>query len=98
MGTSTENSYTIDYTAEYALLAQRLAEINHTLGELRDIDAERRDIHAELLRRASSEELGIYVRDVGHDDLSRALVINALKQSDQIESVRAEMIHPTPLP
>lgn len=50
-------------------------------------------------QRASHERLGIYTRPIPYGDggLSRAAMINALKQSDQLDNVRQEMATPTPL-
>ncbi|WP_447529808.1 hypothetical protein [Vreelandella sp. TE19] len=52
-----------------------------------------------LERRASQESLGIYTRPItkGDGGLSRAAMINALKQADQLDNVRQEMAAPTPL-
>ncbi|WP_193092403.1 hypothetical protein [Halomonas colorata] len=53
----------------------------------------------QILQRASHERLGLYTRPVPYGDggLSRASMINALKQSNQLDNVRQEMAAPTPL-
>lgn len=53
----------------------------------------------QIRQRASQEQLGIYTRPIPYGDggLSRAAMINALKQSNQLDNVRQEMATPTPL-
>lgn len=53
----------------------------------------------QILQRASQERLGIYTRPIPYGDggFSRASMINALKQSNQLDNVRQEMAAPTPL-
>ncbi|MDQ7733758.1 hypothetical protein QT231_13680 [Halomonas sp. SpR1] len=53
----------------------------------------------QIRQRASQEQLGIFTRPItkGDGGLSRAAMINALKQSDQLDNVRQEMAAPTPL-
>lgn len=52
-----------------------------------------------IRQRASQEQLGIYTRPIPYGDggFSRAAMINALKQADQLDNVRQEMANPTPL-
>lgn len=110
MGTPTENTNTIDYSADYARIGAALEAINTTLAA--KLDAQRqvseqiRDLHEQLLEtqqalleRASIDTLGIYMRSTRYEgDLSRAAMLNALMASGQPEAVRDEMTDPTPMP
>lgn len=58
------------------------------------------ETNVELLERLSNEKLGVYTQQAegGSSELTRAVLVNALKSSDQLGDVASEMINPTPVP
>jgi hypothetical protein len=110
--TSDENAidYTEDFAQMIAVgeqIRDELTLIREALyaGEQADGNSLATSQHAiaqaieHIRQRASQEQLGIFTRPItkGDGGLSRAAMINALKQSDQLDNVRQEMAAPTPL-
>ncbi|TMU24610.1 hypothetical protein E0L35_10245 [Halomonas sp. ATBC28] len=110
--TSDENAidYTDDFAQMIAVgeqIRDELTLIREALyaGEQADGNSLATSQHAiaqaieQIRQRASQEQLGIFTRPItkGDGGLSRAAMINALKQSDQLDNVRQEMAAPTPL-
>ena len=112
MGVKTSDENAIDYTADFAQMIAVGEQIRDELTLIREAlyadgngDSLATSQHAlaeaigHLNRRASQEALGLFTRPIpkGDGGLSRAAMINALKQSDQLDNVRQEMAAPTPL-
>lgn len=75
-----------DYSAQLNSIAASLKVIAET--------------NIEILNRMSNKKLGVYMQQAESSEsaLTRAVLVNALQQSGQLEDVASEMITPTPVP
>lgn len=102
-----------DYTLLYKRIAvalERIADANERvdvkLGVIKEQQAEQlaeekkiRVIQDEIRLYAVTESLGIYIQPSLHESrLTRAITMNALRRSSQIDDVIAELNNPTTLP
>ncbi|MBT2784816.1 MULTISPECIES: hypothetical protein [unclassified Halomonas] len=71
-----------------------------SLGLLVEQQFQLKQVAQQLFEHATNDQLGIHTRPKppGDGGLSRAAMLNALKQSEQLDNVRVEMTNPTPMP
>ena len=85
-------------------MASKLGEANDIAREANDIAREVLENQKDFVKRASTDMTdainsnGIYMRSGNNDGgFNRAMSVNVLKQSNQLENVRQEMANPTPI-
>ena len=93
------NTQSIDETVkEIHITQQKILE--NPLTSVAKSQEELVQINDEILTRIKTKNLGIYMRQVEDSSsaLTRAITVNALKQSNQIDDVASEVVRPTPIP
>ena len=92
------------HAKDAAGIIEAIGQVASKLGEANDIAREVLENQKDFVKRASTDMTdainsnGIYMRSGNNDGgFNRAMSVNALKQSNQLENVRQEMANPTPI-